>query len=132
MPFPDELAANLQRYLERHRPVLLEVGQRHGRPPTEALWVSAVGRAMSYANISLQVRRRTKAAFGKPVNPHLFRDCAATSIAIAAPERVRMILPVLGHASLATSERHYNQAQTLEAGRRYQQTLAERRQGGDG
>ncbi len=128
IPFPGELVANLQHYLDRHRPVLLDVGQRHGRPPTEALWISAVGRATSYANISLQVRRRTEAAFGKPINPHLFRDCAATSIAIADPEHVRMILPILGHASLATSERHYNQAQTLEAGRRYQQTIVEIRQ----
>jgi integrase/recombinase XerD len=128
MPLPGELAANLERYLDQHRPVLLDVGQRHGRPPTEALWISAVGRATSYANISLQVRRRTEAAFGKPINPHLFRDCAATSIAIADPEHLRMILPILGHASLATSERHYNQARMLEAGRRYQQTIAEIRQ----
>lgn len=128
MTFPVELAANLEHYLKRHRPVLLEVGQRHGRPPTEALWISAVGQAMCYATISLQIRRRTEAAFGKPLSPHLFRDCAATSIAIADPEHVRMIMPVLGHTSLATSERYYNQAQTLEAGRRYQQTIAEIRQ----
>ncbi len=38
-----------------------------------------------------------------------------------------MIPPILGHAGLATSERHYNQARSLEAGRRYQQTIAELR-----
>ena len=127
MPFPAELAFNLERYLATHRPVLLEVGQRHKRPRTDALWVSSVGRAMHYASISFQVRHRTAAAFGRALSPHIFRDCAATSIAIMDPEHVRMIPPILGHAGLATSERHYNQARSLEAGRRYQQTIAELR-----
>jgi len=127
--FPVELVPNLECYLATHRPVLLDVGHRHGRALTDALWVSAVGRAMHYASISLQVRRRTEAAFGKALSPHLFRDCAATSIATEDPEHVRIVLQILGHSSLATSERHYNQAQSLEAGRRFQQTIAELRRG---
>lgn len=132
-PFPAHLAANLEHYLSVHRPTLLEVGQRHGRPGTPALWVSGFGRAMCYANIGIQVRQHTKAAFGRAISPHLFRDCAATSIATAVPEEVELILPVLGHSTLATSERHYNQAQTLEAGRRYQDVIDElqRRVGAD-
>ena len=31
------------------------------------------------------LRKRTTARFGHTVNPHLFRDCAATSIAIEDP-----------------------------------------------
>jgi integrase len=62
-----------------------------------------------------------------PLNAHLFRDCVATEIAIHDPEHVQMIRPILGHATLATSERHYNLAGSLEAGRRYQGTIAKLR-----
>ena len=56
VPFPVELVPNLDHYLDVHRPVLLDVGRRNGRPPTEALWVSAFGGAMTYSSIGLQVR----------------------------------------------------------------------------
>ncbi len=63
-----------------------------------------------------------------PLNPHLFRDCAATSIAIEDPEHVRISASILGHASLATTEKYYNQARTLEAGRLYQKSVVTMRQ----
>jgi integrase/recombinase XerD len=124
-PFPIRLVSNLETYLAVHRPILLDVGRRNGRPPTEALWVSGLGRAMTYSNIRFQVTLRTKAAFGEALSPHLFRDCCATSIAIADPEHVHLIPSLLEHRSLRTSERHYNQAHTLEAGRRFQDTQSE-------
>ncbi len=58
-----------------------------------------------------------------PVNPQLFRDCAATSIAIEAPDHVGIIMPVLGHARATTGERYYNQARSLEAARRFQAVI---------
>jgi integrase/recombinase XerD len=61
------------------------------------------------------------------INPHLFRDCAATTIAIHDPEHVQIIAAILGHSSMTTSERHYIQASSLEAGRRYHAVLAESR-----
>jgi integrase/recombinase XerD len=66
---------------------------------------------------------RTETAFGRPMNPHLFRDCAATSIAIAHPEHVRIASQILGHSSTVTTERYYNQAQAIDAARRYQHFL---------
>ena len=74
-----------------------------------------------------RVIRRTRYAFGKSISPHLFRDCAATSIAIEDPEHVRITANILGHTSLTTSERHYNQAHMLAAGRTMQQSLLELR-----
>ncbi len=70
-----------------------------------------------------RITKVTKQAFGSPLNPHLFRDCAATSIAIEDPEHVRISASILGHASLATTEKYYNQARTLEAGRLYQKSV---------
>jgi len=61
------------------------------------------------------------------LSPPFFRDCAATEIAISAPDQVRLIMPILGHTTLMTSERHYNQAGSLQAGRRYARTIADLR-----
>jgi hypothetical protein len=60
---------------------------------------------------------RTRARFGHPVNPHMFRDAAATSIAIEDPAHVGMVAAILGHTNPQTAERFYNQAGSLEAGR---------------
>jgi integrase/recombinase XerD len=65
---------------------------------------------------------------GVAVNPHLFRGCAATSVAIQDPGHVGVIKSVLGHRSLATGQSYYNQAGSLEASRRHQGVL--RRAGG--
>ena len=71
----------------------------------------------------------TRARLGRAINPHLFRDCAATSIAIEDPEHVRITAAVLAHSGLQTSEQHYNHAKSLQAIRRYQEHIrAQRRE----
>jgi integrase len=50
-----------------------------------------------------------------PPSAHLFRDTAATAIAIDRPEQARLAVPLLGHHSLATTERHYNLASIADA-----------------
>jgi integrase len=124
MPLPGALTRYLERYLELYRPVLLTRGGRHPPAQTKALWISRNGTQMAFTSISYWVKRHTAEAFGTPINLHLFRDCAATTIATVAPENVRIVTAILGHANLATSERHYNQARSIEAGRRYHDTVA--------
>ena len=51
------------------------------------------------------------------INPHLFRDCAATTIAIEDPPHVRIASQLLGHRTFSTTEKYYNQARGLEASR---------------
>ena len=70
-----------------------------------------------------RITKVTARAFGWPLNPHMFRDCAATFIAIEDPEHVRLSAPLLGHTNLSTTEKYYNQAQSVEAGRVYQRSL---------
>jgi integrase len=70
-----------------------------------------------------RVTEVTKRLLGRPINPHLFRDCVATFIAEQAPEEVRIIARILGHSTLATSEEHYNQAGMRSAQERYLQGL---------
>jgi site-specific recombinase XerD len=72
----------------------------------------------------VRICKHTRKAFGTSLPPHWFRDAAATSIAIEDPMHVRDARHVLGHASLATTERHYNQACSIDASRRHQAMLA--------
>jgi integrase/recombinase XerD len=62
----------------------------------------------------------TREKFGRSICPHLFRDCAATSIATGDPEHVYIAKSVLAHSTLKTTERYYIHAQPLEAAKRYQ------------
>jgi integrase len=68
----------------------------------------------------VMITQRTGTAFGRPLNPHLFRDAAATSLAVDDPDNVRVATTLLGHGSLNTTAKHYNQARTLTATRAYQ------------
>jgi integrase len=126
---PAELTGAIDRYLTVVRPYLTA---RRGRWWTgdsiEAFWVSSNGTAINRRQLAYRIGRLTHEAFGRTVNVHLFRDVAATSIAIEDPDHVGIIPAVLGHASHRTSEKHYNQARALDAGRRYQKVIRQLRQ----
>jgi integrase len=128
-PFPEDLVPYLETYLEVHRPILLTGKPIPGviRAPTQALWIAKGGKQMGAAAISYEIKKHTGDAFGKDLNPHLFRDCETTTVAIEAPENIHDVPTLLGHASMRTSEKHYNQAQTLQAGRLYQATIKQLR-----
>jgi integrase len=123
VPFPQQLVPALIRYLEEYRPLL--AGSRY---TGSRLWLSYQFTPQAAHSIQLQIVAHTEEAFGKSINPHLFRDCVATSIAIHDPENVRMAATILGHRSFATTERHYNLARTLEAGRDYTKVIAQGRE----
>ena len=120
MPWPDDLIAPLQTWLSVHRPHLAAARGRWHRPLEEALWVSTDGSPMTGMAMYDRVSLHTRKAFGQSINPHLFRDCAATSLAINDPGHVHLAAPLLGHRRLTTVERYYNQARALEAARLWQ------------
>jgi integrase len=123
LPFPEVLVPALERYLAVHRPVLAaQRGQTHGTAGA-ALWLSATGGPLSAGTLAFHVTALTRAAFGRAVSPHLFRDCAATSLAIEDPAHVRIAAQVLGHGSFRTTERHYNLAQGQQAASAWHETL---------
>ena len=74
---------------------------------------------MSAMQIYNRIRKHTREAFGSAINPHLFRDAAATTLAIADPENIRVAAPLLGHRTFTTTERYYQQAKSFEAHRQY-------------
>jgi integrase/recombinase XerD len=116
---PPGLTQAIEQYLVEHRPYLLAQG---GQSPTAlqtAFWVSSWGTPLTSQLLAKRISQRTKEAFGVSMSPHLFRDAVATTIAVEDPEHVGMILPILGHTSLKVSEKHYNQAKSLESSRKY-------------
>jgi len=116
---PPELSPYLARYLEVYRPRFGYLGQ------TPYLWIGRNGEAMAQHTIGDLIARRTKAAFGIPINAHLFRTCAATSLAQRDPEHVYAGAPLLGHATLDMTYKHYILATGISAVRQYQNALAE-------
>jgi integrase/recombinase XerD len=119
---PPDLTEPIERYLDQHRPYLLAQGD-HSSDGLPAFWVSSWGTPLSSELLAKRISQRTEEAFGKSMSPHLFRDAVATAIATDDPEHVGMILPILGHASLQVSEKHYNQAKTLQSARKYLNVL---------
>lgn len=119
---PHQLTPYIDRYLALHRNVLLKKRPAETKP-TMAFWVSRSGQKMQEPAMRTNIKSRTKFAFGHAINPHLFRDCAATSFATDDPEHVRCIAPLLGHTTLTTSDKHYNQATMLTAVRTFSATI---------
>lgn len=112
VPFPKYLVPALERYLAHYRPIL--AGSRYRG---ERLWLTYGFTPQTPHSLQLMIAKRTQTAFGIALSPHLFRDCAATSIAIHDPVHVRIAANILGHRSFATTQKHYNQAGSIQAGR---------------
>ena len=120
---PPDLTEPIECYLAQHRPYLLAQGD-HSSDGVAAFWVSSWGSPLSSELLGKRISQRTEEAFGKSMSPHLFRDAVATMIATEDPEHVGMILPILGHSPrFKVSEKHYNQAKTLQSARKYLNVL---------
>jgi integrase len=127
-PVHPTVAAQLGRYLHHHRQVLLRQRGRWYAPPGDALWISKHGSRCSEDTFENIVRKRTGAGGRPPLSPHLFRSCAATSVAVNAPGSVDIIPAILIHGSPKTGERYYNLASSLQASRAHNALLDELRQ----
>jgi integrase len=121
--WPELLAPVLQTWLDRWRPVLCARSGRWSRPAETALWISSDGSPMSARAIYDRIIERTRQAFGIAINPHFFRDIAATTLAHADPEHIRISAQLLGHSSFVTTEQYYVRANMVAANRRRQESL---------
>ena len=122
IPLHDELTPWIDRYLAHHRPRLLQ-----GNDAAE-LWVTRYGRPMPFNAVGMRIPKVTQRYLGVRLSAHLFRHCAATSVATEDPRHVRIIPAILFHSTGITGERYYNRATMLEAGRRHAALLAELKQ----
>ena len=60
---------------------------------TNRLWLSRSGQPLSENGLYRLVCKRTREAFGKRVNPHLFRSCLATSTAVHHGAHMGLAMP---------------------------------------
>ena len=114
---PEALTPYLQTWIDEWRPILLT------DPDTASLWLGIQGRPLAGSAIYWRICKTTARAFGAPINPHLFRDCAVTTIAIEDPEHIGITAPILGHINSKTTQDHYIHANQVMAGRRYRNSV---------
>ena len=119
--FPDRLIPHLETYLDQYRPILLK-GNTFPN-----LWISSRGAPLSEQTLYCNTCSLTEELFGHSINPHLFRDCAASALATDDPEHILAIARILGHSSITTTTRHYNQSQMTAAGEILYDVLADLR-----
>lgn len=120
-PLPVELKPWMDRWLDHHRPLLLQGND------SDLLWISNLGQGMTVNSVAARVCEVTEKLFGVWVSPHLLRKSAATTAAIERPEEVAIVMTILGHSIYRTGERYYVQASTVAASRRYGDSLSRRR-----
>jgi site-specific recombinase XerD len=107
----------IDRYIEDYRPLF------RNADATNALWLSRNGRPLDDNSLYNLVCKRTYAALGKKINPHLFRSCLATSTAIHHGAHMGLAMTVLDHKSFEVTQRYYNQAKMIDAVQAYQQIV---------
>jgi integrase/recombinase XerD len=118
VPFPKNLLPYLTRYIQHYRPILLTKSAKAPNLPTQALWISRDGTDLTQGPLHVAIRKRTKAAFGKPIPPHWFRDSVTTTLIRDEPASARIIGTILGHTTPDLANKHYNQSRMVETGRR--------------
>ncbi len=117
IPVAESLTPYIDHYLDHVRPRLL------GNKESRRLWITINGDAMARNTVYGAIVKTTKQLLGVAINPHLFRDCAATTIAIQDPEHIGIASQILGHVDPATTDRHYIQANSLIAGRTLRRSI---------
>lgn len=133
-PVPTMLLPMLERYLEAFRPALTaQFVPGRGKPayqaPVQALWLSRWGSPLTTGGIQYSIESATRARFGQHVNVHLFRDCAATSLADEHPEHMKVAADLLGHRSFATTQKYYIASGQRRALNTVQTTILQHRKG---
>ena len=113
----EALTPLIDRYIAMYRPALI------GASPSDRLWMSQNKEPLSGEGIYGIIKAHTKAAFGKALSPHRFRDCAVTSLAAERPDLVWLSMSLLHQSDPRIAEKHYNQALTSQAVDVYQHSI---------
>jgi integrase/recombinase XerC len=121
MPQEAGFAACFSFYLQAVRQKLLKhhpIDRDMLHTLTGPLWVSTRGQILTDHGLYYAVTRISEELLGKPIYPHLLRDCAASAMSSDAPEYILAASRILGHSSLMTTLSHYEQSSMLAAGAR--------------
>jgi len=142
-PVPSFLTGSIESYLDVYRPVLLRqltgadearLDLRHGPAPStiaspneaaSALWLSRLGKPLSYSQVERAITETTRMTLGVPVNPHRFRTFVATSAALHASHSPHLASALLQHSDSKVTEEHYNRASSLSVARDFAKLVSE-------
>jgi integrase len=115
--WPHGLRPALEFYLSRVHPMLYDRPQIGG-----PLWPSLQirKRQMGACGIYTRITQVTMKHLGRRINPHMFRDAAATFISEMTPERALLAAGVLQHSNLQITKDHYVRGQQHQMLHRYQ------------
>ncbi len=116
---PANLVPWFERFLGEIRP------QFPAADHTNRLWLHEKRTDLPTIFLYRRIVRITENILGKPINPHLLRDCAATTLSLESPDLARVAPALLGHRNAATTARYYVQAKNLEASRKINGILAD-------
>lgn len=128
LPQDEEYRALMQLYLRRYRQKLLRQPEFPIDAPLPSggpLWVSTRAEAMSGQSLYYGCKRCTKATLGTAINPHLFRDCAASALTADKPEYVLAAARILNHNQLSTTLTHYEHASMIQAASRLHDVIGQ-------
>jgi site-specific recombinase XerD len=114
---PARLLPYLETYLSVIRPQLTQA-------TVGPLWVAWDGTRLKNHSAYYAFNSITKELFGRPINPHLLRACAATALASDSYASAQAARGLLGHRRFETTEKYYIHAQQLEASRKINGVLA--------
>lgn len=115
-PISFDLPAPLLPWFERYLTAVRPLFPRATDVPR--LWLGQHGAMQGPHFVGNRITLLTRRLFGVAINPHLLRDCAASSLAAVSVDVARAAAPLLGHRHFSTTERYYIQADNLAASRR--------------
>jgi integrase len=115
-PLPTDLSPFIDRWINVHR-LHFRGARQHRR-----LWPSQKG-ILTAGQAHRIIAARTNETFGHRINPHLFRDCAVTTICTEFSAEAHLGSSVLDHIDPKTTAKHYNQAKMADAVKAYQRRM---------
>jgi integrase/recombinase XerD len=110
---PAVIQPYLEAYMDRIRPIFLSTAANS----SEYLWLGYEGKPLTAHSVYLRFIFLTARLFGHSINPHLLRDCAATTLSTRSVDDALSAAALLGHRSFSTTERYYVRANHLAASR---------------
>jgi site-specific recombinase XerC len=109
---PEMLLPWFEGYLSEVRILFPQAAQ------SSMLWLGKDGVLNNQQSVGIRITKLTHRLLGVAINPHLLRDCAASSLANASADMAQAAPALLGHRHRSTTERYYIQADNLAASRK--------------
>jgi integrase len=119
---PTDAQAMLHDYLDRYR-----IHAQAGESPE--LFVQVDGKGVPAGTLRDRIQKAIRRRLNIKMTPHQFRHLAATMFLSAHPGAIGVVRDLLGHKNLKTTTNFYAGRRAREAGKVYDQFLAQQRSG---